>query len=67
MNDLINKATALIDSVADDNNRHGGLLSRDTTRRADELRVEINRILTDQALDKAVNKKDPDQCELPLS
>lgn len=64
---LIKHVTALIESIASDDNHHGGLLSRQTTRHADECRVEINRILTDRALSQAVNEKDPDQCELPLS
>ena len=33
---------ALLSSMNDDNNRHGGLLSRDTIRKADELRLVLS-------------------------
>jgi hypothetical protein len=35
----------LLASISDDNNHHGGLLSRDTIRRADELRMARSRLL----------------------
>ena len=33
---------ALLSSMNDDNNRHGGLLSRETIRKADELRLVLS-------------------------
>ena len=35
------KTRALLDRIVEDNGRHGGLLSRETTRAADELRVAL--------------------------
>ncbi len=43
VDDVIKAAQKLIDSVSDDNSRHGGLLSRATTRASDELRLAISR------------------------
>lgn len=56
MKDLIKAVNRLIESVADDNNRHGGLLSRDTTRHADECRVVVNRMLKLVDDDRGVNQ-----------
>jgi hypothetical protein len=35
----------LLDAISDDDNTHGGLLSRDTIRRADETRMARSRVL----------------------
>ena len=35
------KTTALLDRIVEDNSRHGGLLSRETARAADELRIAV--------------------------
>lgn len=43
VDDLIRVAQAIIDSVSDDNARHGGLLSRSTIRACDEARLVISR------------------------
>ena len=40
---VLEAAKALLASLNDDNARHGGLLSRDTTRKGDELRLAISR------------------------
>ncbi|MCF1502180.1 hypothetical protein L0F51_00170 [Afifella sp. H1R] len=40
---LVSRAEALVAAVVDDENLSGGLLSRETIRKADELRIEINR------------------------
>lgn len=56
MYDLLKAVQALIESVADDNNRHGGLLSRATTRKTDECRVLVNRMLSDLEQAKAKEK-----------
>ena len=42
MDELIAKVEALLTSINNDNNEHGGLLSRDTIRTADELRVVLS-------------------------
>lgn len=38
---VIRRATSLVEAIEEDNNNHGGLLSRETTRFASELRHEI--------------------------
>lgn len=44
MTKLETAAEALIDSVATDNTVHGGLVSRQTIRLSDELRILLSRI-----------------------
>jgi hypothetical protein len=43
VNAILTAARALIASIADDTGPHGGLQSRETVRRADELRLAIAR------------------------
>jgi hypothetical protein len=44
MNSHLEKAIqALLASITSDEDRHGGLLSRDTIRKADELRALVSR------------------------
>lgn len=43
MTEMLQAAMALIQSVQQDNSIHGGLLSRDTIRAADELRLIVLR------------------------
>lgn len=56
---LVTAAQALIDSVAEDNNRHGGLTSRDTIRNSDECRTVINRIQRLKKLASSLDKPKP--------
>jgi hypothetical protein len=64
MTNLLQAAQDLVDSIADDNSRHGGLLSRETTRRADECRVIINRILTAARQIEPEPNKEPGPCDI---
>lgn len=42
--DLMKAADLLLASISDDNTRHGGLLSRETVRRGDEMRIILHRL-----------------------
>ncbi|WP_156386750.1 hypothetical protein [Aureimonas sp. Leaf454] len=41
---LIAAATALVKAVQADNSHHGGLITRDTLRKSDELRIEVAKV-----------------------
>lgn len=40
---LIAAATALVKAVQTDNSHHGGLITRETIRKSDELRIELEK------------------------
>ncbi|WP_156386378.1 hypothetical protein [Aureimonas sp. Leaf454] len=44
MSDLLTAAAALVRSVQADNSHHGGLITRDTIRKSDELRIAIEKV-----------------------
>jgi hypothetical protein len=41
---LIAAATALLKAVQADNSHHGGLITRDTIRKSDDLRIELEKV-----------------------
>jgi hypothetical protein len=48
--DVLTAVEALMQSISNDNSRHGGLLSRDTIRACDETRLVISRLKSNPPL-----------------
>lgn len=46
---LVAAASALLKAVQSDNSHHGGLITRDTIRKSDELRIELAKVAEREA------------------